>query len=116
MFSSSGIFQLLLGGGGAAVIAALYKLYSAVRAGASTRQKDLTKSLLDRMREAEEDADAAADDRDFWRNIAGHYHWQLTTAGLSPEPPNPVPPSKQSKPSPNRSGNRRRIFEGESDG
>ena len=83
----------MLGGGGLAFVQAVVGGIAGLRAGARTHERESVHDLSRARDAADERAGRAETDRDYWRDIAGHYRYQLTSAGLTPEPERPAPPS-----------------------
>lgn len=94
------VVTALLGGGGAAFVVSLAKSWSSLRGGARARERETITDLADRADRADERERTAARDRDYWRAIAGKYHYQLTSKGTNPDPQDPVQPSDQPPPVP----------------
>lgn len=90
----------LLSGGGALFVSSLVKSYSSLRGGARARERETISDLVARADEADERERVAARDRDYWRAVAGRYGYQLRTAGINPDPQDPVQPSDQPPASP----------------
>lgn len=89
------IVTALLSGGGAVFVSSLVKSYSSLRRGARARERETISDLVARADEADERERTAARDRDYWRGVAGRYGYQLRTAGINPDPQDPVQPSDQ---------------------
>lgn len=84
---------LILGGGGLAFLQSLFKGVGSLRGGARAREREAVEDLA-RARDAADDRAAWAEaDRDFWRDTAGRWLYQLRSNGIDPVPPDPVPPS-----------------------
>lgn len=80
------IVAALLTTGGLAWARALLRGVVSVRAGVRATERAAVADLAQRAADAE-------DDRDYWRNTAGAYAYQLRLAGVTPVPADPVPPS-----------------------
>ncbi|AXH88803.1 hypothetical protein AB0N38_18780 [Micromonospora aurantiaca] len=80
------IVAALLTTGGLAWARALLRGVGSVRAGVRATERAAVADLAQRAADAE-------DDRDYWRNTAGGYAYQLRLAGVVPVPADPVPPS-----------------------
>jgi len=59
-----------------------------LRAGARARERETLAELIRSRNDAEAD-------RDFWRDTAAGYRWQLRDAGVEPDPAKPVQPSER---------------------
>ncbi|MEW2474598.1 hypothetical protein AB0875_12485 [Micromonospora gifhornensis] len=87
----------LLGGGGLAFLQALFSGVGSLRQGARAHERESVRDLS-RARDAADDrAGRAEADRDYWRQVAGGYAYQLRLAGVEPIPPDPVPPSARDR-------------------
>lgn len=99
------IVTLLLGAGGVSFVRALFTGFGSLRGGARAREREAFDDLARARDAADERAEWAEADRDFWRDTAGRWRYQLVTNGVEPDPPSPTPPSarrghtKPSKPS-----------------
>ncbi|KAB1111974.1 hypothetical protein [Micromonospora aurantiaca (nom. illeg.)] len=82
------IVTALLTTGGLAWARALLRGVGAVRAGVRATERAAVADLAQRAADAE-------DDRDYWRDVAGGYRYQLREARIEPVPTNPVPPSRR---------------------
>lgn len=104
------LVTLLLGGGGLAFAQAVFRGLGSLRGGARALEREAVTDLA-RARDAADDrAEWAEADRDFWRDIAGRHRYQLVSKGIDPVPHDPVPPSarrgktRPSKPQSQRTG------------
>jgi hypothetical protein len=87
------LVTLLLGGGGLAFAQAVFKGLGSLRGGARALEREAVTDLA-RARDAADDrAEWAEADRDFWRDTAGRWRYQLVSNAIEPIPPDPVPPS-----------------------
>ncbi|GGM14395.1 hypothetical protein [Micromonospora yangpuensis] len=87
------VIAALLGGGGLAFLQALFSGIGSLRSGARAHERESVQDLARARDKADERANRAETDRDFWRNTAGGYAYQLRLRGAEPNPPDPVPPS-----------------------
>jgi hypothetical protein len=87
------LVTLLLGGGGLATLQALFKGFSSLRGGARALEREAVIDLARARDAADERAEWAEADRDFWHDTAGRWRYQLVKNGIDPVPPDPVPPS-----------------------
>lgn len=87
------VIATLLGGGGLACIQALFSGVGSLRQGARAHERESVQDLARARDKADERADRAETDRDYWRNVSGGYAYQLRLAGVVPIPADPVPPS-----------------------
>jgi hypothetical protein len=84
---------LLLGSGGLAFLQAAFKGAGTLRGGARAREREAVNDLA-RARDAADDrAEWAEADRDFWRDVAGRWRYQLVSNHIEPIPLSPEPPS-----------------------
>lgn len=88
-----GIVTLLLGSGGTAFLQSLFKGVGSLRGGARAREREAVDDLARARDKADDRAELAEADRDFWRDTAGRWLYQLRLNGIDPVPPDPVPPS-----------------------
>lgn len=87
------LVTLLLGGGGLAFLQAVFKGAGTLRGGARAREREAVNDLA-RARDAADDrAEWAEADRDFWHETAGRWRYQLVSNNIEPIPSNPDPPS-----------------------
>jgi hypothetical protein len=87
------LISALIGGGALTTIQSVFSGIGSLRSGARAHERESVQDLS-RARDAADDRASRAElDRDYWRNIAGGYSYQLRQAGLTPIPPDPVPPS-----------------------
>lgn len=84
---------LLLGAGGVSFVQSLLTGVGTLRGGARAREREAVDDLARARDKADGRAERAEADRDFWRDIAGRWRFQLVTAGIEPVPLDPVPPS-----------------------
>lgn len=82
------LITALISAGGATWLGSVIRGLGSLRAGARARERETLSELI-RSR------NAAEADRDFWRDVAGDYRWQLRVAGVAPVPANPVQPSER---------------------
>jgi hypothetical protein len=87
------LVTLLLGGGGLAFLQAIFKGMGSLRGGARAREREAVDDLAKARDSADERASWAEADRDFWRDTAGRWLYQLRSHGVDPVPPDPTPPS-----------------------
>lgn len=87
------LVTLLLGGGSLATLRAVFKGLSSLRGGARALEREAVKDLARARDHADERAEWAEADRDFWRATAGRWNYQLVKNGIDPIPPDPIPPS-----------------------
>lgn len=87
------LVTLILGGGGVAFVQSLFKGLGSLRGGARAREREAVDDLARARDQADERAMWAEADRDFWRDTAGRWLYQLRSNGIDPVPPDPVPPS-----------------------
>jgi hypothetical protein len=80
------------GGGLFALIAGIVRTVRTVRTGALSSTRAVVRSLVQARNEAEDREDVRTRERDYWRDIAGRYSFQLRNAGIRPDPPHPQPP------------------------
>nr|MDT0660874.1 hypothetical protein [Micromonospora sp. DSM 115978] len=89
----------LLGSGGLAFVRAVFRGTRSLRTGARARERESVRDLA-RARDAADDRAARAEaDRDYWRDVAGGYRYQIRESGGVPDPPDPRPPSARIRPS-----------------
>lgn len=87
------LVTLLLGGGGLAFLRAVLKGAGTLRGGARAREREAVNDLARARDAADERAEWAEADRDFWHVTAGQWRYQLISQGIEPIPLNPEPPS-----------------------
>lgn len=93
------LVTLLLGGGGLAFLQALFRGFSSLRGGARARERESFNDLARARDAADNRAEWAEADRDFWRDVAGRWRYQLVSHNIEPIPPEPIPPSaRRAKP------------------
>ncbi|GIJ42636.1 hypothetical protein [Micromonospora andamanensis] len=91
------VIAALLGGGGLATIQALFSGVGSLRRGARAHERESVRDLARARDRADDRAARAESDRDYWRQVAGGYAYQLRLAGTEPIPPDPVPPSERDR-------------------
>lgn len=82
------LITALIGAGGATFIGSLIRGWGSLRTGARAREKETLSELIRSRNEAEAD-------RDFWRDVAGGYRFQLRQSGVAPQPADPLQPSER---------------------
>ena len=82
------LITALIGAGGATFVGSLIRGWGSLRTGARARERETLAELIRSRNEAEAD-------RDFWRDTAAGYRWQLRQAGIAPVPADPVQPSER---------------------
>jgi hypothetical protein len=87
------VVTLLLGAGGLQFLQAIFKGFGSLRGGARARERESINDLAKSRDNADERAAWAEADRDFWRDTAGRWLYQLRSNGVDPIPPDPTPPS-----------------------
>lgn len=87
------LVSALLGGGGVAAIQAFFRGFGTLRSGARALEREAVADLSRARDAADERAEWAEADRDFWHDTAGRWRFQLVTNGIDPMPPDPMPPS-----------------------
>ena len=89
------IVTALLSAGGATFLGSVVKGWLTLRTGARARERETISDLgADRDRAVESERATLADAR-YWQRIAGKYAYQLTQAGINPDPETPEPPSER---------------------
>lgn len=89
------LITALLGGGGALMISALVKGWSALRGGARASTREAITDISTARDDEAKRRSTAETDRDYWRAIAAKYGYQLRVAGVNPDPETPEPPSER---------------------
>lgn len=92
------VLTAILGGGGAAFVVSWAKAWTAVRGGAKARERETINDIEKRADDAVAREQVAQLNADYWRGIAGRYHWQLVSKGVNPDPQDPVQPSDRPPP------------------
>lgn len=82
------LITALISAGGATFLGSVVKGWSSLRSGARARERETLAELIRSRNDAEAD-------RDFWRDTAAGYRWQLRDAGVEPDPAKPVQPSER---------------------
>lgn len=82
------LITALISAGGATWLGSVIRGLGSLRAGARARERETLTELI-------QSRNAAEADRDYWRDVAGGYRWQLRLAGVEPSPANPVQPSER---------------------
>lgn len=85
------LITALISAGGATWLGSVIRGLGSLRAGARARERETLAELIRSRNEAEAD-------RDFWRDVAAGYRWQLRGAGVEPAPADPVQPSERALP------------------
>jgi hypothetical protein len=89
------LVTVLLGGGGLAFLQAIFKGYGSLRGGARAHERESIADLARARDAADERANWAERDRDFWHAVAGRWRYQLVSNGIEPVLPDPIPPSER---------------------
>jgi hypothetical protein len=87
------VVTLLLGSGGALFVQNLFKGLTTLRGGARAREREAVNDLARARDAADNRAEWAEADRDFWRDVAGRWRYQLVSHNVEPNPSEPEPPS-----------------------
>jgi hypothetical protein len=87
------LVTLILGGGGLAFLQAAFRGFGSLRGGARALEREAVNDLARARDAADERAAWAEADRDFWRDTAGRWRYQLVSNNIEPVPPDPEPPS-----------------------
>jgi hypothetical protein len=82
------LITALISAGGATFIGTVLRGLGSLRAGARARERETVAETIRSRNLAEMD-------RDFWRDVAAGYRWQLRVAGIEPVPAAPVQPSER---------------------
>lgn len=82
------LITALISAGGATFLGSVVKGWGSLRSGARARERETLAELIRSRNDAEAD-------RDFWRDTAAGYRWQLRDAGVEPDPATPVQPSER---------------------
>lgn len=82
------LITALISAGGATFVGSIAKGWGSLRSGARARERETLAELIHSRNDAEAD-------RDFWRDTAAGYRWQLRLAGVDPVPGDPVQPSER---------------------
>lgn len=92
------LVTLLLGGGGLAFLQAMFRGFGTLQTGARAHERESIKDLA-RARDAADDrAEWAEADRDFWHMDSARVRYQLIHHGVEPVPADPIPPSERRRP------------------
>lgn len=89
------VVTFLLGGGLTALVGALARGLSSLRSGARAHEREAVADLAKSRDEADERCRVATADSDYWHAISGRYYFQLTRAGIEPDPADPRAPSER---------------------
>lgn len=89
------LVTLLLGGGGVAFFQAVFRGFGSLRGGARALEREAVQDIARARDKADERAEWAEADRDFWHDTAGRWRYQLVSNNIEPVPPDPVPPSQR---------------------
>lgn len=87
------LVTILLSSGGALFLRNLLKGLGSLRGGARAREREAIADLAKSRADEADRAEWAEADRDFWRDTAGRWRYQLVKNGIDPVPPDPEPPS-----------------------
>jgi hypothetical protein len=82
------LITALIGAGGATFVTSLVRGASSLRLGARARERETLAETIRSRNESESD-------RDYWRDVAGGYRWQLRSNGIEPVPADPIQPSER---------------------
>lgn len=82
------LITALISAGGVSFLGAAFRGWGTLRAGARARERETVAEMIRSRNLAEAD-------RDYWRDVAGGYRWQLRDAGIAPDPATPVQPSER---------------------
>lgn len=88
------LITFIIGGGLATFITQVARSWGTLRSGARASTREVVKDLAAARDEAEEREADIRRDKDYWRNVAGGYAFQLRSAGIEPDPPTPLSPSE----------------------
>lgn len=88
------VLTFIVGGGLVTFITQVVRGWSSLRSGARANTREVIKDLAAARDESEDREADVRQDKDYWRNTAGGYAYQLRSAGLIPEPQNPRSPSE----------------------
>ncbi len=89
------VFTALVAIAGTTFLTQIIRGYLSLRTGARANTREVVKDLAAARDDEESRHTITQRDRDFWRNVAGAYAYQMRRAGLVPDPAEPVPPSEQ---------------------
>lgn len=92
------LLTLLLGGGALATFTALFKGLKALRDGRKARENETVDDLRHWMDTWEGQYRDAERDLTYYRIVVGKYLFQMRSAGLTPDPDVPMPPSERGAP------------------
>lgn len=87
------LVTLILGAGGLRFIQAVFRGVNSLRGGARALEREAVADIARSRDRADERAEWAEADRDFWHDTAARWKRQLLVHGIDPVPPDPVPPS-----------------------
>lgn len=87
------IVTLILGAGGLRAIQAAFRGFGSLRSGARAGEREAIADLSRARDRADERAEWAEADRDFWHDTANRWKRQLILNSIDPVPPDPVAPS-----------------------
>lgn len=111
MSVSPGLIQAALGfiiGGGLLVgVTQVVRSWATLRSGARANVRDVIRDIAASRDEAEDREAAMRLDKDYWRDVAGGYGFQLRNHGLTPDPAIPRSPSERARDRRNTSRARR---------
>jgi hypothetical protein len=91
------LITFVVGGGLATLIAQLVRAFGSFRSGARASTREVVKDLAAARDEAEDRLSDMRRDKDYWRNVAADYAYQLRQKGVSPVPPEPMSPSERAR-------------------
>ena len=91
------IVTFIVGGGLATLVAQIVRGVGSFRSGARATTREVVKDLAAARDEAEDRLADMVRDKDYWRNTAGSYAFQLRSRGITPDPAEPMSPSERAR-------------------
>lgn len=107
------VITFVVGGGLLTLVTQLARVFGSFRSGARASTREVIKDLAAARDEAEEREATLRRDKDYWRNVAGAYGFQLRSRGITPDPAEPMSPSERAREMGQRERRTGRIFRGQ---
>lgn len=91
------IFTFIIGGGLLVGVTQMVRSWTTLRSGARANVRDVIRDIAASRDEAEDREAKMRRDKDYWRDVAAGYSFQLRAKGHTPDPAEPISPSEKAR-------------------
>jgi hypothetical protein len=107
--TTEALITFVLGGGAIAMVTQIIRASRLWKTGRLATTREIIRDMAAARDEAEDREAVVRQDKDYWRNVAGAYGYQLRSQGIEPDPARPMSPSERRRDGQGKSTRQRRA-------